>query len=136
MLQAGRSRVRNPMRRINFFLIYLIHPAALCPGVHAADQPGTIPTEFVRNGFFFFFELVMKTAIALSEEAPCRSTEFHERFERNRHLQLRDRTRLPLTSKKQATVLVLTRTFKFCRQLRSSYRNTRRHNLKATTANN
>jgi hypothetical protein len=31
MLQVGRSRVRNPMRRIHFFSIYLIFPAVLDP---------------------------------------------------------------------------------------------------------
>jgi hypothetical protein len=35
MLQAGRSRVRDPMTLI-FFSIYLILPAALGPGVHSA----------------------------------------------------------------------------------------------------
>jgi hypothetical protein len=36
MLQPGRSRVRYPMRL--FFLIYLILPAALGPGVYSASN--------------------------------------------------------------------------------------------------
>jgi hypothetical protein len=31
MLQAGKSRVGFPMRSLDFFSIYLILPAALCP---------------------------------------------------------------------------------------------------------
>jgi hypothetical protein len=38
MLQAGRLRVRAPMRSLNFFLfpIYLILQAALVPGIYSS----------------------------------------------------------------------------------------------------
>jgi hypothetical protein len=36
MLRAGKLRVPNPMRSMNSFLIYLILPAALTPGVYSA----------------------------------------------------------------------------------------------------
>jgi hypothetical protein len=38
MLQAGKSRVRDPMKCMNFFSIYLILPAALAPGVHSTPN--------------------------------------------------------------------------------------------------
>jgi hypothetical protein len=41
MVQAGRSRVRFPMRSLNFFFsipVYLIIPAALGPGVHSESK--------------------------------------------------------------------------------------------------
>jgi hypothetical protein len=38
MLQAGRSQVRDPMKSLNFFLIYLILPAVLGPGVYSASN--------------------------------------------------------------------------------------------------
>jgi hypothetical protein len=38
MQQTGRSRVRNSMRRMNVFFIYLILPAATGPGVHSASN--------------------------------------------------------------------------------------------------
>jgi hypothetical protein len=38
MLQAGRSRVRDPMTSLNFFSIYLILPAALDPGAYSASN--------------------------------------------------------------------------------------------------
>jgi hypothetical protein len=38
MLQAERSRVRDSTRRITFFLIYLILPAALGPGAYSASN--------------------------------------------------------------------------------------------------
>jgi hypothetical protein len=37
-LQAGRSRVRIPMRLLHFFLIYLILPAALSSGVYSVSN--------------------------------------------------------------------------------------------------
>jgi hypothetical protein len=47
MLQAGRSRVRDPMRLMNFS-IYLIRPAALGPGV---TQPQTEMSTRSRKMF-------------------------------------------------------------------------------------
>jgi hypothetical protein len=38
MLQAGRSRVRFPMRLLNCFSIYIILQAALGPGVYSASS--------------------------------------------------------------------------------------------------
>jgi hypothetical protein len=38
MLQAGRSRVRDPMRLIIFFSFYLILPASLGPGHYSASN--------------------------------------------------------------------------------------------------
>jgi hypothetical protein len=39
MVQAGRSRTREPMRLMHFFfLIYLILPAASGPGVYLASN--------------------------------------------------------------------------------------------------
>jgi hypothetical protein len=38
MLQAGRSRVRDPMRWMNFISIYLILLAALGPGLYSASN--------------------------------------------------------------------------------------------------
>jgi hypothetical protein len=37
MLQAGRSRVADPVR-MHFFLIYLILPDALGPGIYSASN--------------------------------------------------------------------------------------------------
>jgi hypothetical protein len=38
MLQAARSRVRDPMKRISYFSIYLIVPASLGPGLYSASN--------------------------------------------------------------------------------------------------
>jgi hypothetical protein len=38
MLQAGKSRVRDPMKRIKFFSIYLILPAVLGPEVYSTSN--------------------------------------------------------------------------------------------------
>jgi hypothetical protein len=38
MVQAGRSRVRDPMRSLIFFSIYVILPSALGPGVRSASN--------------------------------------------------------------------------------------------------
>jgi hypothetical protein len=42
MLQTGRSRVRDPMRWMNFFSVYLIFPTILGLGVYSASN---------RNGY-------------------------------------------------------------------------------------
>jgi hypothetical protein len=38
MLQARRSRVRDPIKSMHFFSIYVILSAALGPGVHSASN--------------------------------------------------------------------------------------------------
>jgi hypothetical protein len=38
VLQAGRSRLRDLTRRINFFSIYLILPTALGPGIYSTSN--------------------------------------------------------------------------------------------------
>jgi hypothetical protein len=38
MLQAGRSRIRDLLRSLNFFSIYIILPAALGPGVYSSSD--------------------------------------------------------------------------------------------------
>jgi hypothetical protein len=49
MLQAGRSRVSIPDEVIEFFSIYLILSATLCPGVDSALNRNEYQTIFLSS---------------------------------------------------------------------------------------
>jgi hypothetical protein len=58
MLQVGRSLIRDPLRRkIFFFLIYLILPAALVPGVYSASNRN----EYLTNSVALVLERTIPT---------------------------------------------------------------------------
>jgi hypothetical protein len=49
MLQAGRSRVPDPIRRMNFS-IYVILPAVLSPGVHSSSNRNEYQKKKIVSG--------------------------------------------------------------------------------------